>query len=307
MDWRAIDLNLLVVFQAVMDHRGVTRAGESLGLSQPAMSASLARLRELFQDPLFVRSGTEMKPTTRAVELAMPIRRVLESIRTDVFQRTEFRPSSTAKTFSIITPDVGEVTLIPPLRARLAVQAPGAMLRVFSRPPVATAAALESGEADLAIGYFPDLQKAGFYQQKLADIPLIGLVRADHPDIGSRLTLEQYVAASHVMVRPDGRGQERVPFPKDARPRIALELAHFMSVLPVVETSDLIAAVPLDIADVCTRYARVRVVELPPESSPPIPVHQFWHARFHKDAAHIWLRGVVKAMYHEGGPVVPVR
>ena len=208
MDWRAIDLNLLVVFQAMLEHRGVTRAGEALGLSQPAMSASLSRLRELMGDPLFVRLGTEMKPTPRALELADPVRRVLESIRSEVLQRSEFDPAATDRTFTIVTPDLGEANFLPPLLAKLSVQAPGASLRTLARPPFAAAAALEAGEADLALGYFPDLQKAGFFQQKLLQVPLVCLVRKDHPSIGEGFTLQEYLAARHAVVRPDGRGRE---------------------------------------------------------------------------------------------------
>lgn len=294
MDWRNINLNLLVVFQALLEHRGVTRAGQALGMSQPAMSASLAQLRDLFQDPLFVRSGTEMKPTPRALELDLPVRRVLESIQTDVLQRAEFDPLRTDRCFTIVTPDIGEVIFLPRLIARLAQDAPGATVRAISRPPVATAAALESGEADLAIGMFPDLQKAGFYQQKLTDVPVVCLVRIGHPQIQDHLTMEQFVAAAHIAVRPDGRGHDVSLFPGQVPPRIAVEVSHFMSVLPILESSDLVASMPQDVARVCARYADVRILPLP--FSPPtlIPVHQFWHERFHKDPAHHWLRSVVK-------------
>jgi DNA-binding transcriptional LysR family regulator len=299
MDWRAVDLNLLVVFQALLENRGVTRAGEALGLSQPAMSANLARLRDLFGDPLFVRSGAVMKPTSRAMELASPVRRVLESIRSDVFQRADFDPLLTAQTFTIITPDVGEAAFLPPLLSRLRLIAPGAILRTISRPPVAAAEALESGEADLAIGHFPDLHKAGFFQQKLRDVVLIGLVRKGHPTLGEHITMDDYLAASHVVVRPAGRGLDLLPVPRPMRLLVAVEVAHFMSVLPILEQSDLLAAVPRDLADICTRYAAVRAFELPFEA-PTIPVHQFWHERFHKDASHCWLRAVIKDISERG-------
>jgi DNA-binding transcriptional LysR family regulator len=289
MDWRSIDLNLLVVFNAILENRGVTRAGAALGMSQPAMSAALGRLRELFNDPLFVRSGTEMKPTSRALELEGPLRRVLESVRTDLLQRAGFDPLATRRTFTVLTPDIGEMVFAPLLRDCFARGAPGARLRCLSRPPVAAAEALESGEADVALGYFPDLQKAGFFQQKLLDVPMVCLVRREHRTIGDHISAEQYLAASHVLVRPAGRGKELVPIER-LQLRVAVEVAHFTSVLPLLEASELIAAVPADVARLCSRYADLRIVPLPEEFAFSIPVHQFWSERFHKDPAHVWLR-----------------
>ena len=296
MDVRGIDLNLLVVFAAMVEHRSVTRAGEAIGLSQPAMSAAVARLRTLFDDALFVRSGAEMKPTPRALEVAEPVRRVIETVRTDILQRTQFDPATTERTFTLLTPDIGEINFVPRLLARLATLAPHANLRALARPRPAAAEGLESGEADLAIGYFPDLHRAGFFQQKLFDNPHVCIVRAGHPTIGPRLTLKSYLAASHAVVRPDGREHvfEQFMQQRGLRRRVLVELSHFMSLLPVIESSDLIATVPRDLAEVCRRYADLRIVE-PPIKAPVVAVHQFWHLRFHKDPANVWLRGVVRS------------
>ncbi len=298
MDVKAIDLNLLVAFDAMIDKRSVTRAGEAIGLSQPAMSAAVARLRALFGDALFVRSGAEMKPTPRALELSEPVRRVIDTVRTDILQRSAFDPATSGRSFTIITPDIGEINFVPRLLARFALEAPGAHLRAVARPRLAAAEGLESGSAELAVGYFPDLQKAGFYQQKLFDNPHVCLVRRDHPTVGARLTLKEYLAASHAVVRPDGREHvfEQFIGQRGLQRRVLVELSHFMSLLPVIEGSDLIATVPRDLADVCLRYGDLRVVE-PPLRSPVIAVHQFWHARFHKDPANVWLRGVVRSLF----------
>ncbi len=298
MDMKAIDLNLLVVFDSMVEWRSVTRAGEAIGLSQPAMSAAVARLRTLFDDALFVRSGAEMKPTPRALELAEPVRRVIDTVRSDILQRSGFDPATTERTFTIITPDIGEINFVPQLLARFAQEAPGARLRAASRPRLAAAEGLESGSAELAVGYFPDLQKAGFYQQKLFDNPHVCIVRSAHPTIGQRLTLKEYLAASHAIVRPDGREHvfEQFIQQRGLQRRVLVELSHFMSLLPVIEGSDMIATVPRDLADVCRRYGDVRIVE-PPIKSPVIAVHQFWHARFHKDPAIVWLRGIVRSLF----------
>jgi len=301
MDMKAIDLNLLVVFDAMVEHRSVTRAGEAIGLSQPAMSAAVARLRALFDDNLFVRSGQEMKPTPRALELAEPVRRVIDTIRTDVLQRSGFNPATTDRTFTIVTPDIGEINFLPKLLTRFSQVAPQARLRTLAKPRQAAAEALESGQADLAVGYFPDLHKAGFFQQKLFDNPHVCIVRSGHPSVGVRITLKEYLAASHAVVRPDGREHVFEQFfqQRGLQRKVAVELSHFMSLLPVIEGSDLIATVPRDFADVCRRYIDVRILDAPLKS-PVIAVHQFCHRRFHKDPANVWLRGVIHSLFMAG-------
>jgi len=244
----------------------------------------------------FVRSGAEMRPTPRALELAAPVHRVIDTVRIDILQRWRFSPSTSDRTFTVITPDIGEINFLPRLLGRFAREAPQARLRAVSLPRDAAAAALESGEADLAIGYFPDLHKSGFFQQKLFDNPHVCIVRSGHPSIGSRITLKQYLAAAHAVVRPEGREHvfEQFMQQRGLQRKVLLELSHFMSLLPVIEGSDLIATVPRDLANVCIRYSDVRIIETPIKS-PVIAVHQFWHRRVHKDQASIWLRSVTSS------------
>lgn len=298
MELGSVDLNLLVVFDAMVTHRSVTRAGQALGLSQPATSAAVARLRRLLDDPLFVRSGAEMKPTARAAELAEPIRRVMDLVKTDVLRRARFDPGSTTRRFTILMPDIGEVNFLPPLLERFATDAPHARLRALAQPQAAAAEALESGRADLAVGYFPDLQRAGFYQQKLFDNLHVCLLRIDHPTIGQRLTLKDYLAASHAIVRPEGREHvfEQFMQQRGLRRKVLVELSHFMSLLPVLERSDLIATVPRHLSEVCVRYGTLRQIDAPVQS-PSIAVHQFWHKLSHREPANFWLRGVVRSLF----------
>lgn len=297
MDLKSIDLNLLVAFDAMVEHRSVTLAGEAIGLSQPAMSAALNRLRAGFGDPLFVRSGHQMKPTPRASELAAPIRLVMQTVNDEILQRSAFEPARTERAFTLIMPDIGEVYFIPRLLGRFAAEAPGAKLRAITRPPQAAAEALEAGAADLAVGYFPDLHRTGFVQQKLFDNTHVCIVREDHPAAsGRRLSMRDYLAATHAMVRPDGREHvfEQFMRQRGLRLKVLVELSHFMSLLPVIENSDLIATVPIHLAHVCQRYARVRIVEAPIKS-PVIAVHQFWHRRVNQDPANMWLRKLLHA------------
>jgi DNA-binding transcriptional LysR family regulator len=298
MDIRSVDLNLLVVFDAMLKHRSVTRAGEALGLSQPAMSAAVARLRALFDDPLFVRSGAEMSPTTRAAELGTAVRQIVQAIETDILQPAVFEPATSKRAFTLLTPDIAEMNFLPRLLAHLAEQAPQVSLKTLAMPRHAAAGALESGAAELAIGYFPDLQKAGFYQQRLFRSGHVCLLRKAHGSIGRKLSMKEFLQAAHAVVKPDGREHvfERFLQQKGIERRVVVELSHFMSLLPIVESSDLIATVPRDLADFFVRHGEVRYVETPMKS-PVIDVHLIWPRRFQKDPAHAWLRKAIFELF----------
>jgi len=298
MDIRGMDLNLLVAFDSMIEHRSVTRAAEAMGLSQPAMSAAVARLRKAFGDPLFVKTGAEMRATPRAIDLAVPIRRVVDTVRSEILQLSAFDPITSTRTFTIITPDIGEINFLPRVLSRMATHAPHANLRTLSMPRHATSEALESGGADLAVGYFPDLHKAGFFQQRLFRNELVCIVRRDHPSIKRTIALKAYLAASHAVVRPEGREHvfEQFLHGRNLQRRVVVEIAHFMSLLPILTSTDLVATVPRDLADVCARHAPIKILQCPIKT-PPIEVHQFWHRRFHREPANVWLRGVIHDLF----------
>lgn len=298
MDIRSFDLNLLVVFDAMLEHRGVTRAAQAIRLSQPATSAAVARLRTLFNDPLFVRVGNQMRPTPRAELLAGPVRLVIATLAQDILQAQSFDAASANTRFSILAPDITEILLLPALSAYLARHAPGAKLRTLSVPQHLAAETLASGQADLAVGYFPDLQKAGFFQQKLFANDWVCITRKNHPILGNPPTLKQYLAAAHVLVLPDGRGHVIDQFlsKQGLERRIELEISHYMSLLPLLSQSDLVATVPRDLGTLFTKHSTLRMVPAPVKT-PHVEVHQFWHSRVQKYPAHVWLRGVVHQLF----------
>jgi len=300
MDAAKADLNLLTVFAALAEHRNVTQAGISLGLSQPAMSAALAKLRAQFGDPLFVRTGRGMRPTPRAEQLVKPVQRVLRAVATDILQSPAFDPSRAVRTFTIITPDIGEAVFLPKLLAYGATAAPNVTWRTVSIPSSHAAAALEEGVADLAVGYFPDLARTSFYQQRLFRNTFVCIVRTDHPRIGQSLSSAQFLREAHAIVHPAGRTHLFDHFMERRRieRRISADLAHFTSLLTLIATTDLIATVPRDVGVVFTRLARVRMLE-PPLQPPPFSVKQHWHRRAHADAASAWLRRTVLALFHD--------
>ena len=301
MDIRSLDLNLLVVFDAMLKHKNVTKAAVAIKLSQPAMSAAIARLRAIFDDPLFVRTGAGMVPTPKAQALSPSIRLVVQTIQTEILLPRNFDPSRSDRTFTLVTPDIAEVNFLPLLLLNLAEKSPYINLKTLAMPREVAADSLETGSADMAIGYFPDLHRAGFFQQKLITSSHVCLVQKKHPDVGEKLSMTQFIEASHVVVKPDGREHvfEQFLQSKGIKRRVVVELSHFMSLLPIIETSNFIATVPKDLANFFVRHGEVRYVPTPMKS-PTIDVHLFWHQRFHKDSAHIWLRQVINQLFNQG-------
>lgn len=296
MDIRSVDLNLLVLFDTLIQTRSVNRAAEAMGLSQSATSGALARLRGVFDDALFVRTAAQMEPTPRAQQLAPVVRRVVQTIQQEILQSPHFEPAQAQRSFTLLTPDIGEVAFLPGVLRRLQHEAPGVRLHAVSRARAAAADALEKGDADLAIGFFPDLQKAGYFQQSLFTTTYECITSAGHTALGDRPTLKQYLAARHVVVRPDGREHllERFLDAKGWQRQVTLELSHFMSLLALLPGTELVATVPQDIATAVGRHIPLRTLALP-FKPPPLQVQQFWHRRMQNDPANRWLRG----LFHE--------
>jgi DNA-binding transcriptional LysR family regulator len=295
-----LDLNVLVVFDAMLQHQSVTRAGQALNLSQPAMSAALSKMRSQLGDPMFVRTGHGMRPTPRALQLSEPVKKILEMVRLDVLQQPAFDPATARRTFTIITPDIGETVFMPKILGYLGAHAPGIAIRSMAISSEGAGEALELGRADLAIGYFPDLAKPGFYQQRLFRNTFVCMVRASHPRIGDSMTMADFMAESHAIVRPAGRTHlfEKFLNAKNIKLDVRAELSHFASLLTIISTSDLVATVPRDIGHVFAGLANVRLVD-PPLSPPSFHLMQHWHTVGNTDSANIWLRQMVKSLFND--------
>ncbi|MDM0078964.1 LysR family transcriptional regulator [Variovorax sp. J31P179] len=293
MDIRSVDLNLLVLFDTMARLRSVNKAAEALALSQSATSGALARLRAVFDDQLFVRTASQMEPTPRALELAPVVHRVVQTIQSEILQQSAFDPARAERSFTILTPDIGEVAFLPGVLRRLREEAPHVRLHAVSRPRAAAADALEQGEAELAVGFFPDLQRAGYFQQALFMSTYTCIACSRHTAAGSRMTLKQYLSARHIVVRPDGREHllDRFLDDKGWQRHVTLELSHFMSLVVLLPGSDLIATVPQDIATVVGRHVAIKEIALP-FRPPQLQLQQYWHRRMQNDPANRWLRGL---------------
>ncbi len=301
MDLTDIDLNLLVLLDTLLRERSVSRAAKRLGIRQPALSKSLERLRRMLADPLLVRTAGGMVPTPRAMELEAPLRRLLEELRTALAPRTGFDPATTTQRFRIATTDYAAVALVPGVIARVRREAPSADLVVRSARFGELLDDLREGVVDLYAGLLSRPPEA-LYASRLFTDRFVCLVREDHPAVGARLTLKQYVELPHLLVSPVGGGfvgwidHELVRL--GLKRRTVLSLQHFLVAPHVVCESDLIVTLPERIARKAAAGLPVRVLS-PPLKVPTLTVRQFWHARTHHAASHRWFRALVADVGHE--------
>ncbi len=297
-----LDLNLLYVLVALDEKRSVSGAATQLRRSQPAISAALARLREFFNDPLFVRSGNSMQPTPRAATLIESARAALARIGTDIVAMPSFEPSTSHQVINLALSDAGEVVFLPAILREVRQLAPRAAVRSVSLPASEVASGLESGSIDLAIGHFPDLKKHNFFQQTLFADTFASLLRADHAVTAAKLTLKQYLQLEHAVVQSESRTEEvieRYLARNKIRRRVVLTTPHFASAPMIVAQSDLIVTVPEPLARYFSSVsAQLRVIELP-FAPPRIELRQVWHRKFHHDERNRWLRTLVCKLFQD--------
>ncbi|MEX3933785.1 LysR family transcriptional regulator [Paraburkholderia phymatum] len=290
------DLKLLQLFDLLYDTRSVTRVAEQLGQSQPTISIWLARLRECLQDPLFIRTPGGMAPTPQADALIGPCREILESLRRFVAWEIAFDPATAQRRFRICMTDASHITLLPRLLAHVRAQAPGIRLEAAGIDGN-TERALESGEADLAIGYVPWLG-GGIYQQQLYQQDWVCLTNRHHPRVRARLGAKQYRTEGHVVIE-SGTGAQLLEQAL-ARERIerdvVLELPGFLGLGTIIQTTDLIATLPRHIGETLAQ-ANGLAVHACPVPVEGFAVRQHWHARYHHEAGNGWLRGVVMQLF----------
>jgi len=301
----ALDLNLLVVFDALMRERNVTRAAATLGLSQPAVSNALARLRDQLGDKLFIRGPRAMLPTPRALEIAPDVDTALARLRA-ALGRPGFVAEASRATFRIAASDDSELGLVPPLLERLDALAPGIAMR-WSRLSglfVVPAAELQSGALDFAVGAFPRPPPAdsGVYFHELYEVRFVTIARAGHPGIGRTLGLAKFCELKHVATFYPGGGPgfvDRLLAERGRRREVRASLPSWLAVPFVVADSDLIATIPESIADRLTPALPIRAFKCPV----PIPrtrISLVWHARTHESRAHDWFR---RALIEAAGKV----
>ena len=296
MNLQSIDLNLLVVFEALMDERNVTRAARRVGLSQPAMSNALTRLRRTFDDPLLVRTPSGMMPTPAAQALIPAVHGALSQLRAALDEKPAFNPAASNRAFHVLTSDYAEIVLLASLVGKLRQEAAGLTIRVHRppnvfQPPSRTAL---SDSFDLAIGFFPDALSLdpSVRSEVLFEEDNVCIAAANHPSIRSRMSIRQYASAQHAAVfyKSEGPGViDTILAQKGLTRQLAVLAPHFASVPFIVAESDLIATVPRRLAVRFSKALKLQVLPVP-FTIPPFRLTMLWHERVESDSAHKWLR-----------------
>ncbi|MGI9275536.1 MAG: LysR family transcriptional regulator [Endozoicomonas sp.] len=305
MNIARVDLNLLVYLDVLLRERNVTRAAEQLGITQPAMSNGLRRLRDLFGDPLLIRTSDGMTPTERAEELRPLITDALQSLEKAVQPRAEFNPLESSRVFRIMASDYAESTLIPLLLRQLRIQAPNVTLDVLT-PSDVSFHDVEQGRVDMAINRFDSLPQS-FHQSLLWKDSFSCVLSRSNP-ILEEFTLENYLEAQHIWVSKTGMGIGVGVNPEDVQQlgwvdealsrlghsrNISVFTRHYQVAMLLSGQHDLIATLPSRLGYL-QKFNPSLVVLAPPFDIPPIELTMAWSSLLHHNSAHQWLRGIIK-------------
>lgn len=294
---QSLNLNLLLVLDALGQEQNVTRAAQRLGLTQSAVSNALAQLRQVLGDPLFVRARRGVVPTERALALVGPIRQALALVEDALASGTGFDPSTSTRHFVIAASDYTEYVVLPRLLHRLRREAPGVQLQVQAWGHHEVPPALESGQADLMLGYYGAVPP-GHVDEPLFREEYLCIVRKGHPVVRNRLTLKRYLKLDHVVVtqRPGALGSVDTALAALGLSRsVGARVSHFLMVPQLVAETDMVAALSRRVAEPLARQLDLAVYA-PPLSLPKSTVGQVWHERTHSDPGHDWLRRVIREL-----------
>ena len=304
-----IDLNLLFYLDILLKESNVTRAANQVGISQPAMSNSLNRLRRLFNDPLLVRTSEGMVATERAQQLQPVIRQLLATVETAIQPQLAFDPASSQRVFRIMVSDYAESTLFPPMLRRLRAQAPGITLDIMT-PSDVSFLDVEQGKVDIAINRFDSIPQS-FHQMSLWHDHFSCLLSVDNP-IRDDFSLGNYLKAQHVWVSKTGMGIGAGMHPDDIqrlgwvdealarlehKRRISIFTRHYQAAMLLAEEKDLVVTIPAKAARL-QKYNPRLVLREPPFDIPPIDLQMAWSPLLHNNAAHQWMRRLIVTVAH---------
>jgi DNA-binding transcriptional LysR family regulator len=297
-----IDLNLLRIFDAVYRARNVSRAAEALGMSQPAVSHGVTRLRLLLGNPLFERASGGVRPTPQADHFARAVQQALQTLEAALQESAAFDPARSNRIFRFHMSDIGEGVFLPAIMRVLRTQAPGIHVETYQLPPAEIVPALDSGRVDAAFGYLPDI--TGTERQPLVTDRYVVLLRSRHPSASARATLQTLKKLDYLVVRSHSETL-RILTSLNLQDRIRLTTAHFMVIPAIVAETDLAAVMPRNIArnfvgEALNGRGAQRYTILDPRFHvPDFVVSLHWSRRFEHDGANRWLRGVVTKLFSE--------
>jgi len=293
MDFHGIDLNLLVAFDALMSERNVTRAATRVGVSQPAMSAALSRLRNLLGDPLFQRSSAGLVPTARARDLAQPVAAALHQIALAMLSQPAFEPGTASVTFKLGLQDYPTLVLLPALVDALEHATPGISLNILAYNDRDTAVdLLDAGAIDVAVGVAPGLMDARILTRPLMRDAFVTVVSADHPAASGPMDLRTYLDLRHVLVSPEGQLHglvDQTLAQQGKQRKLALTVPQLFSVPAVIARTQMAATI-LERAAIQAQASHRLVMVPPPLALPDITFHLIWHRRSDSNPAQQWFR-----------------
>ena len=291
-----LSLNYLLVLDVLLSERSLTKAARVLNLTQPALSKTLARLRHLFGDPLFIRVGLRMEPTPKALELGEPVRDILQSVRALRSDHVSFDPRTSQRSFSFFLLDAGASQMLPLLLSRLSEEAPGILVQAVNADATHLDIWLENGLVDLAIGSFPRLTQS-IRHQLLWHETYGAVVRKDHPRLAQLGDPGAFVAEKHVLVSTAATGHEHLSAERAIEAavphtNIVCRVPSFATAALIARRSDAVAILPLTLARAICEGLDLAVVP-PPLALPRLDIAQYWHDRVHREPGNQWIRALV--------------
>jgi DNA-binding transcriptional LysR family regulator len=290
----------LKAVMALMEHGTVTRAAQTLGTSQSALSYQLDRMRKRFGDALFVRIGNRMAATPFTQRLAEPAARVLRIMETEIGGLQSFDASTTTREFRVGMNELGAITLVPRLVRRLAEVAPHAMISPIQLGSETLSAALESGQLDMAIGFFATSDPR-LFQQRLYQRDYVCIARKDHPQVGQSLSWKAFSLARkvHTSAIPITTGWLETQLRKASfAPNVTMGIQHIAAIPFIVNASDMVAIVPRELYELFSPLLELKTVRLP-KAIPAITIRQYWHPRIASDPSVKFFRELVYAVARE--------
>lgn len=293
MDFHGIDLNLLVAFDALMNERNVTRAATQVGVSQPAMSAALSRLRQRFGDPLFLRSADGLLPTARARDLSEPIAQALRQIESMLVNKPQFVPEKASLTFKLGLSDYPAFVLLPSLLQALGKKAPGVSLNVhaFNNRDQAVDL-LDAGAIDVAIGVPPTHADGRIMTHPVIRDEFVTIIANDHTVTKCGMSMKNYLALQHVLVSPEGELYgivDQALAQQGKKRKLALTLPQMFAVPTIVAQTRMTATLMRRVALHSPVGGRLALFP-PPVALPDVVFHLIWHRRSDSHPAQLWLR-----------------
>ena len=292
-----LDLDWLSVFVEIYKTQSVSRAAQALDMEQASASIALNKLRRHYDDPLFCRTSTGMSPTPRAQTIYPDLLEALQRLEKSRGTSGVFLPKESKREFRISMTDISEIVLLPRLINQLQTIAPGLVIAGEKISPDSRRQ-LESGDVDLAVGFTPDLE-AGFYQQALFAQNFVCLASGNHPRIGSKLSLMEFLNEGHIQVISSGTGHsivDKVLAKTKIDRRIVLRVPSYLGVARIVAQTEFLVIVPRQLGSALAQQENVKVLE-PPMQLPSYKVKQHWHERYNQDAGNVWLRKTMASLF----------